>query len=82
MGTFLAVKAPPGCESTSALTTLSVFRSLISCTGDLALPPIEEKAVIVSRAESGFGDSRTLDEQELNALARCLSDLDASLECK
>jgi hypothetical protein len=83
MGTFLAVKAPPGCESTSALTTLSVFRSLISCTGDLALPPIEEKAVIVSRSEveGQTGGMRVLDENAMTKLGACLVAVDQKLAC-
>jgi hypothetical protein len=56
---------------------------LISCTGDLALPPIEEKAVIVSRSEveGQTGGMRVLDENAMTKLGACLVAVDQKLAC-
>ncbi len=83
MGTFLAVKAPDGCEPAPSLTTLSVLRSIISCTGDLNLGEIENEAFIVSRAEldGQAAEMRILDKGDLARLGECLGTVDQSLTC-
>ena len=83
MSTFLAVKAPAECNTRSALVTVAILRSLVSCVGGLDLDPIEAKAFVVSRAEVDGrpADMRSLDARQLTRLQACLAARDLSLEC-
>ena len=84
MSAFVAVKAPPGCDSHTSIVTLAIFRNLISCATGLDLMPIDTRAVVVSRAEvDGHpAQMRFIDENEVRRLASCLSRLGENLECQ
>jgi hypothetical protein len=75
---FLAVNAPPGCENVSSLVSVALFRSLVSCVGDLGLEPIEEKSYLLSLVDDQAASMRTLDTEEIEALANCLELLDGT----
>lgn len=78
---FLAINTPPGCENASSLVSVALFRSLVSCVGDLGLEPIEEKSYLLSLDNDQPANMRNLDTEEIEALARCLELLDEDLEC-
>jgi len=83
MSTFLAVKAPPECDTRTSPVTVAVLRSLVSCVGDLDLDPIDSQAFVVSRAEVDGrpAEMRPLDAGQVTRLANCLGATNLSLDC-
>ena len=84
MSVFLAVKTPSGCENQTSLVTVALFRSLVSCAGDVDLAPIEANAFVVppDEVDGGQGALRLLDVTELTALGSCLAEVDENLDCR
>jgi hypothetical protein len=84
MSVFLAVKTPSGCENQTSLVTVALFRSLVSCAGDVDLAPIEASAFVVppDEVDGGQGALRLLDVTELTALGSCLAEVDENLDCR
>ena len=82
MSVFLAVKPTEGCENPASLVTLPLFRTLVSCAGDLGLDPLEDRSFLVSITSGTAGvPMRGLDADDLQRFARCLEEIDAELRC-